>query len=99
MTLATVPGDRASSRSGDLTVLGKIVGGAVSIADTRTPPNGTYYNYMEETGVGSTFQIKDDLHLIGGLRYYHLSNARLEGPVHNPSINGLQGYIGLMLRF
>jgi lipid A 3-O-deacylase PagL len=75
------------------------VGGAVSISDTRTPPNGTYYNYMEETGVGSTIQIKDDLHLIGGLRYYHLSNARLEGPVHNPSINGLQGYIGLMLRF
>jgi hypothetical protein len=74
-------------------------GGAVSIADTRTPPNGTYYNYMEETGIGSTYQIKDSLHLIGGIRYYHLSNARLEGPVHNPSINGLQGYVGLMLRF
>jgi len=75
------------------------VGGAVSIADARTPPNGTYYNYMEETGVGGTLQLKDDLHLIGGIRYYHLSNARLEGPTHNPSINGLQGYVGLMLRF
>jgi hypothetical protein len=74
-------------------------GGAVSIADTRTPPTGTYYNYMEETGIGSTFQLKDNLHLIGGVRYFHLSNARLEGPIHNPSINGMQGYLGLMLRF
>jgi hypothetical protein len=74
-------------------------GGSVSIADARTPPAGTYYNYMEVTGIGSTFQLKDNLHLIGGVRYYHLSNARLEGPTRNPSINGMQGYLGLMLRF
>ena len=75
------------------------VGASVSIADAPTPPMGTYYNYMEMTGVGSTWALTDNLHLIGGVRYFHLSNARLKGPVHNPSINGMQGYVGLMYRF
>ena len=75
------------------------VGGAVSIADHRTPWFGTYYNYNFESGVGATFQLWDNVHLIGGARYFHLSNAALEGPEHNPSINATQGYVGLMFRF
>lgn len=75
------------------------VGGGVSYSDHRTPWFGTYYNYVLETGVGATFQLWDNVSLIGGARYFHLSNAYLEGPNHNPSINGTQGYLGLMFKF
>ena len=71
----------------------------ISYANHRTPAIGTYYNYILEFGVGSTFQLCDNLHLIGGVRYFHLSNAYLEGPDRNPSINGTQGFIGLMFKF
>lgn len=75
------------------------VGGGLTYADYRSPPGGTYFNFMEETGVGATFQVRPNLHLIGGVRFFHMSNARLEGPARNPSINATQGYVGLMLRF
>ena len=75
------------------------VGGGLTYGNHRTPPGGTYFNFMEETGAGLTFQIRPNLHLIGGVRYFHMSNARLEGSMRNPSINATQGYLGLMLRF
>ena len=75
------------------------VGGGVSYSDHRTPWFGTYYNYVLETGVGATFRVRDNVSLIGGARYFHLSNASLEGRDHNPSINGTQGYVGLMFKF
>lgn len=71
----------------------------ISYANHRTPYYGTYYNYVLEGGVGSTFQLWDNVNLIGGVRYVHFSNAYLEGPRHNPSINGVQGYLGVMIRF
>jgi hypothetical protein len=72
----------------------------ISYADRRTPyPLGTHYNYIVEPGIGATFQIHENLHLIGGMRYFHLSNAHLEGPIRNPSINGTQAYVGLMYKF
>lgn len=84
--------------SGRFSLFGDALAG-ISQADHRTPYFGTYYNYNLALGVGATFQIYDHLHLIGGVRYFHLSNAHLEGPVHNPSINATQGYIGLMFKF
>jgi hypothetical protein len=74
-------------------------GGGVSYADHRTPPTGTYFNFIEQAGIGATFQLRDNIHLIGGVRYFHLSNARIEGPARNPSINATQGYVGLMFSF
>ena len=71
----------------------------ISYANHRTPGIGTYYNYILEFGVGSTFQLYDNVHLIGGVRYFHLSNAYLEGPDRNPSINATQGFIGLLFKF
>jgi hypothetical protein len=73
-------------------------GASISCADQRTPYYGTYFNFMEEAGLGATFQLKDNLHLLGGVRYFHLSNARLNGPLHNPSINASQFYLGVMIK-
>jgi hypothetical protein len=73
---------------------------AITYADRRTPsPLGTHYNYIIEPGIGATYQLHENLHLIGGVRYFHLSNAHLEGPIRNPSINAAQAYIGLMWKF
>jgi hypothetical protein len=71
----------------------------ISYADHRTPYFGTYYNYILEPGIGASFRLFDDVNLIGGVRYFHLSNAHLEGPLHNPSINATQAYVGLMYKF
>ena len=75
------------------------VGAGLTYATHPTPPGGTYFNFTEETGLGATWQLAGDLHLIGGVRYFHLSNARIEGPSRNPSINATQGYVGLMWSF
>ena len=74
-------------------------GAGLAYASHRTPFYGTYYNYILEFGVGATFQIYENVHLMGGVRYFHLSNADLEGPLHNPGINATQGYLGLMFKF
>lgn len=71
----------------------------ISYADRRTPLMGTHYNYIVEPGIGATFQLRENIHLIAGIRYFHLSNAHLEGPLRNPSINGTQVYVGLMFKF
>jgi hypothetical protein len=70
----------------------------VSYANARTPHDGTYFNFMEEAGVGSTFQIKDNIHLISAVRFFHMSNARIDGPERNPSINSTQVYLGVLFK-
>ncbi|HWE01096.1 MAG TPA: acyloxyacyl hydrolase [Tepidisphaeraceae bacterium] len=75
------------------------VSGGVSYATARTPATGTYFNLTLQPGVGATWRLHDKLFLIGGVRYWHISNARIEGPERNPSINAINGYIGLMATF
>ncbi|HEX8912771.1 MAG TPA: acyloxyacyl hydrolase [Humisphaera sp.] len=74
------------------------VGGGISESTHRVPVGGTNFNYVLETGVGATYRIADGVHLIGGVRYWHLSNARLHGDDENPSANGVGGYVGLLFR-
>ena len=75
------------------------VGLGISYADNKTPYYGTYLNYTPQAGVGATFQLWDNVHLLGGARWWHLSNAATEGPDRNPSINGTQAYLGLMVKW
>ena len=85
-------------RSGRFSFFGDALAG-IAYADQRVPASGTYYNYTLALGVGATFQLCGNLHLIGGVRYFHISNAHLEGPVHNPSINATQAYVVLLFKF
>ena len=64
----------------------------------RIPSGGTYFNFATRAGLGLTCHVRDQLYLLGGVRYFHLSNARIEGPERNPSINGIEGFFGLMWR-
>lgn len=63
---------------------------------TRIPADGTYFNFITRTGVGLTYELREHLYLMGGVRYFHLSNAKIEGADRNPSINGIEGFFGLM---
>ena len=72
---------------------------AVSQSLYHLPADGTHFNFMEEAGVGATFKVADNVHLIGGVRYWHLSNARLRGADENPGLNGVGGYVGLLFTF
>ncbi|HTL30971.1 MAG TPA: acyloxyacyl hydrolase [Tepidisphaeraceae bacterium] len=66
---------------------------------TEVPQDGTTFNITFRSGPGLTYRLADHFYLLGGARYFHLSNAALEGREHNPSINGVEGYFGVMFTF
>lgn len=80
---------------GRSTIFADVTFGPVQATD-RVPAGGTYFNFATRSGIGATYQLQDRLHLIGGVRYLHLSNAHIEGSKRNPSINGVEGFLGLM---
>jgi hypothetical protein len=75
------------------------VGFGISEGSDQVPAAGTRMNFMFRSGLGAGYEIKDNLWLIGGVRYFHLSNAKIEGDDRNPSINGIEGYVGLLFTF
>jgi hypothetical protein len=75
------------------------VGGSVFEAGRNAPPNGSHFNFEVENGPGITYRLKDNLYLLTGVRFLHLSNARIYGAERNPGINTLGGYFGLMWTF
>jgi opacity protein-like surface antigen len=73
------------------------LGGSYSGFDV--PEDGTHFNYTARGGGGITRKLRDDLHLLGGVRFWHLSNGNLHGRDENPSQDGVQYFIGLMFTF
>jgi hypothetical protein len=74
-------------------------GGAVNYAEGVVPEFGTRFNFIAKVGPGISYQLKDNLHLIGGARYFHLSNGQIHGRDQNPSYDGVQFWAGLMWTF
>lgn len=72
---------------------------APTYADSPTPGDGTHFNFITRLGFGTTVPIAEKLDFIGGVRFFHLSNANMHGRDENPAINGVQGYAGLMWRW
>jgi hypothetical protein len=76
------------------------VSGGVFGANREIPYNGTHFNVTLEVGPAITYRLNPELYLVGGVRYFHLSNAGRENAVgRNPSVNAVQGVIGLEWRF
>ena len=71
----------------------------VSEADTYVPPRGTRFNYLAIGGGGMTVRIRPGLHLVGGLRFVHVSNNSLAGRSRNPDIEALGPTVGVLLGF
>jgi hypothetical protein len=72
------------------------VGGGIFRADERVPRGGTHFNFTFRSGVGVTWELAERVHLLSGLRYFHLSNAARRGLSRNPSVNGAEVYVGLL---
>jgi hypothetical protein len=68
-------------------------------ASARVPQEGTRFNFITRFGPGATFQLSQRTNLIIAARYWHLSNAQIEGARRNPSLNGAELSIGLMWRW
>ena len=68
-------------------------------ADTDVPDNGTSFNYLFLCGGGLTYRVAENIHLMAGARYFHLSKAGRQGGDANPSNNGVQGFAGVMFTF
>jgi opacity protein-like surface antigen len=75
------------------------VAGGIIEASSELPSGGTHLNNTFYVGPGVAYPIRDNVSLIGGIRYFHISNARSEGPDRNPSVNAIQGVVGVMFRF
>lgn len=66
--------------------------------DPELPDGGTHWNWSLRAGAGLTYDLNDSMSLIGGGRYFHVSNADQFGRDHNPGFDGLQFYVGVMMR-
>lgn len=64
----------------------------------RVPEGGTHFNFITRTGLGLTHSLNENVDLAGGVRYFHLSNARIAGHDRNPGVDGIEFYIGLIWR-
>jgi hypothetical protein len=64
------------------------------------PARGTKYNFELTAGGGITKQITDDLHLMCGMRWFHLSNGSFFNDASkNPGLDGVMGYIGFLIQY
>ncbi|GAB5496176.1 MAG: hypothetical protein Phyf2KO_12560 [Phycisphaerales bacterium] len=77
------------------------LGIGVMLAADNVPDDGTNFNLMPRAGAGITYQIFDDqrTRLITGLRWHHISNARLAGEERNPARDAPGLYVGLLYEF
>lgn len=74
-------------------------GAGVIWSDERFPAGGTRWNFTPQAGLGMTWRLDDTTHLIGGVRWYHISNANMNGTDRNPGYNSLMVYAGLLFEF
>ena len=69
-------------------------------ASDDVPAGGTSFNFMPQAGAGFTRRLNDDgLRLQAGLRWHHISNARVTGDDDNPDRDAPMVYVGLIFPF
>ncbi len=68
------------------------------VASDDTPDDGTSFNLMPRAGVGFTHAIGESgARLELGVRWHHISNARISGDDHNPSRDSAALYLGFAI--
>jgi hypothetical protein len=72
--------------------------GAVFHEEALTP-DSLRFNFDLQLGVGATYRLSNQSMLLGGLRSFHLSNARIQGRDNNLGYDAPFIYIGLMRSF
>jgi hypothetical protein len=72
--------------------------GAVFHEEALTP-DSLRFNFDLQLGIGATYRLSKQTMVLGGLRSFHLSNARIQGKDENLGFDAPLIYIGLMWSF
>lgn len=76
------------------------VGIGVLFASDMVPDGGTSFDFMPRAGIGFTRELSDDgTRLQAGIRWHHISNARILGDSNNPARDAPMIYVGLQFPF
>ena len=76
------------------------LGIGVILSGDDVPPGGTDGNLSPRVGVGATFRLGDsDKRVVAGVRWHHMSNARIFGDSNNPDFNAPMVYVGVQWPF
>ncbi|MBL8757582.1 MAG: acyloxyacyl hydrolase [Phycisphaerae bacterium] len=76
------------------------VGIGLLFAFDDVPDGGTSFDFTPRAGLGFTHRIGDcDTRLQLGLRYHHISNARIQGDDRNPGRDSIMIYAGVIFPF
>lgn len=72
----------------------------VLLASDDVPSGGTSFNFMPRAGGGVTYRLNDVGHRLElGVRWHHVSNARVTGDSNNPDRDGVMVYAGFSIPF
>jgi lipid A 3-O-deacylase len=75
-------------------------GGAGVLQSSQSfPAHGTHFNFTPQAGLGFTFNVTDDVQLMLGSRWHHISNANIFSNDRNPGYDGIMFYGGIMIPF
>ncbi len=85
---------------GEWTLFGD-VGIGLLAATNEVPDGGTAFDFTPRVGGGFTRELDADTgtRLQVGLRWHHISNARISGASNNPSRDGIMLYAGIQFPF
>jgi opacity protein-like surface antigen len=85
--------------TGDWTVYAD-AGIGLLLATDDVPPDGTSFDFLPRAGAGFTRRLTDDgLRLQVGVRWHHVSNARITSDEDNPGRDAAMLYAGLVFPF
>ncbi len=73
--------------------------GVVYFDHNLTPPDGTHFNFTPQGGMGLTYKLEERTHLIGGVRWQHISNGALHGADRHTGSNTAVAFLGVMWEF
>ena len=84
---------------GDSWTLFGEVGGGIQQSTRPIPHGGTHFNFRPMAGMGVTWQLDENLMLMAGARWLHISNARKDGVELNPGYDSAELYTGVLITF
>lgn len=75
------------------------IGIGAMIATDDVPQDGTSFDFTPRAGVGITHALSGTTRLLVGLRWSHISNARLWGDNDNPGSDAAMLHVGIIWEF
>jgi len=72
------------------------IGGGIQQASGEFPP-GSHFNFRSRLGFGGTIDVGDDVSLILGASFVHVSNSNTGD--ENPGVSGTLAYVGVLVHF